>query len=105
MIGADSAEHLWLPERTRRVQRHHGQDLFGRNARLVVLKSAHFGKQTQIVIARQTVRAQADIEFELAQSLKLKRRMSEILVAARAMNDVESACRSCQQIKIALYQL
>src|SRR5258708_33945319 len=76
------------------------KDFFRRNIRKLFLERAHFREQTQIFIAGETVCSQTNVASNLPQLLKLKRRMSEILVTPRAMNDREIFRDFRQQAKI-----
>src|SRR6266403_2166915 len=86
----------------RRIHRDHVQNFFRRNIWEFFLKRAHLREQIQIVIARQTVRAETDVESKLTQFLKLKWRMAEIFVTSRTMHDRKSLSRSRKQIKIVI---
>ena len=51
------------------------------------MKHSHFCEQAEVVIAREAVRPETNVETELAQPFELEIAMPEIGVAARAMRD------------------
>ena len=62
-------------------------------------KLPHLRKKAEIIVARETVGAETNIEAESAQLLERERRMTEERMAARAMHNVEARC-SFEQRKI-----
>ena len=62
-------------------------------------KLAHLREETQITIARQAVRAEANIEPKRAQFPKGKGRMAKVRVAARTMHNMKTR-RARQQLEI-----
>jgi len=103
--GSDAAEAAFSTERACCPHRYHRQGFFRRDGWESSLKLPHLREQAQIGIARETIGAQANVEPELAQSLKLKSRMAKIFVTAGAMNDVKFSCRYGEQIEITFDQL
>jgi len=51
------------------------------------MKRSHFREQAQVIVARETVRAQANVESESLQPWELEIAVSEVGVAARTMCD------------------
>ena len=88
-----------------RIQRHHFKNFIRRYRRLAALKRAHLGKQTQALVTREAIGAQANIEPQSAQSFEGKSAMREVAMTAGRMHHVEFPCRSFEQLKIAFRQL
>ena len=68
------------------------------------MKRSHFCEQAQVIVARETVRAQTDVESESPQPSELEIAVSKIGVAARTMRDGKFLSNFRQQIKIAFRQ-
>src|SRR6266480_6383048 len=86
------------------IYRHHLQNSFRRNLGKLLLKCAHFSEQAQIIIARETIRSETNIEAESLQPFELERKVTEIGVAARTMRDGELMPDFSQQVEIAFRQ-
>jgi hypothetical protein len=99
-----------LPAMGRKVQRyacihrHHLKDFIRRNPWFTPLKCTHLGEQTQVLVAGETIGAQANIEPKGAQFFEGKSAVPKIIVTARRMSDVKSSVRSFEQIEIRFRQ-
>ena len=51
------------------------------------MKRSHFREQAQIVVARETVRAQTNVKSESLQPWELEIAVPKVCVAARTMRD------------------
>src|SRR5207302_7383410 len=77
---------------------------FRRNVGKFLLKCAHFSEQAQIIIARETIRSETNVEAKRVQLFELESYVPEIGVAARTMHNREFLPYLCQQIEIAFGQ-
>jgi hypothetical protein len=68
------------------------------------MKRSHFREQAQIIVARETVRAQTNVESESLQPWELEIAVPKVGVAARTMRDWKFLSNFRQQIEIAFRQ-
>ena len=86
-ISAYFSELLFSPQRPRRINRHHLQGLLRLKSRKLFMKGSHFREQAQIIVARETVRAQTNVESKSLQPRELEIAVPKVGVAARTMRD------------------
>src|SRR5437764_4183599 len=88
-VRLDATETFFLPKRGRAVERCHLDGGLWGKARILFQERPHFGEESQIRIARQTIGPEANVEPERLQPLQLEWRMPKKTVAPRAMRDVK----------------
>ena len=86
-ILAYFSELMFSPQRPRRIDRHHLQGFLRLKSRKLFMKRSHFREQAQIIVARETVRAQTNVESESLQPWELEIAVPKVDVAARTMRD------------------
>jgi hypothetical protein len=86
-ILADFAELVFSPQRSRRISRHHLQGFLRLKSRKLFMKRSHFREQAQVIVARETVGAQTNVESESMQPWELEIAVLKVGVAARTMRD------------------
>ena len=86
-ILADFSELMFSPQRPRRINRHHLQGFLRLPSRKPFMKRSHFREQAQVIVARETVGAQTNVESESLQPWELEVAVPKVGVAARTMRD------------------
>ena len=86
-IWAYFSELMFSPQRPRGIDRHHLQALLRLKSRKLFMKRSHFCEQAQIIVARETVGAQTNVESESLQPWELEVAVPKVGVAARTVRD------------------
>ena len=53
------------------------------------MKRSHFREQAQVIVARETVRAEANVKAERAQAIEREWAVAKIVVTSRTVHDVK----------------